>query len=86
MSKKVILTEDQLKRVLSFVVKEQSDENYTEPTSKDTVISMLKAMNSDLQRANSGNFSHMAANLRGGLIYLIELVTDDLVDKPQEGM
>ena len=81
-----VVDEDLISKESAGNINEQENEDYSEPTSKDTVISMLKAMNSDLQRANSGNFSHMAANLRGGLLYLIELVSDDLVDKPQEGM
>lgn len=85
--KKLILTENQLKRVLSFVVKEQTDENdLAGPVSKEIVVNMLKSMDRDLERANSGNFAHMAANLRGGIIYLIELVEEDLINKPNENI
>ena len=83
MSKKIVLTEDQLKMVLSSVIKEEED---FEPTAKQEVLTMLKAMGRDLQRANSGNFAHMAANLRGGVNYLIEIVNDNLMDIPQKGM
>jgi CMP-2-keto-3-deoxyoctulosonic acid synthetase len=82
MPKKVVLTENQLKRVLSFVVNEQSDEPYVDPTPKDEVLTLLKAMTRDLQRANSGNFAHMSANLRGGVEYIMELVSDELINKP----
>jgi hypothetical protein len=40
-------------------------------------------MNRDLQRANSGNFAHMSASLRGGILYLIELITESWIEQVQ---
>jgi hypothetical protein len=48
--------------------------------SKDFVIQLLDAMNYDLQRASSGNFPHLAANLRGSIIYIKELIQNDWCD------
>lgn len=95
--KTIRLTETEFKNLIKRVIKERTEEkidgydsyeNYTNQTfsTKDEVLTLLKSMNRDLERANSGNFAHMSANIRGGVSYLIEIITDDLIDKPQDGM
>jgi hypothetical protein len=73
MPKLIKLTEGQMYKALMPI-----KEGETSPKSEALVF--LNAMNRDLQRANSGNFAHLAANLRGGVQYLIELITENWVE------
>ncbi len=77
MPKLIKLTEGQMYKALMSIREEET-------SSKQEALMFLNAMNRDLQRATSGNFPHMAANLRGGIQYLIELITENWVEaQPQ---
>lgn len=80
MPKLIKLTEGQMYRALMSIREEET-------SSKQEALMFLNAMNRDLQRATSGNFAHMAANLRGGIEYLIDLITENWVEaQPQSDL
>lgn len=80
MPKHIKLTEGQMYKAIMSIKEENR-------SPKQEAIVFLTTMNKDLQRANSGNFSHLAANLRGGVEYLINLIEENWIEaQPQSDL